>query len=287
MVMSLERADEIVQRLWDEDVKSWQVHWVPIFSRFARDLLAFAEIADGAVVLDVGTGTGTAALEAAKSATRHGFVFAIDRSLPMLSAAKSDCLKNGPRNIRFVYMDARSMQFPNGLFDNIISNCGISFQAFNKTAVELFRVLTRGGSLAYNNWHLRDIPAHRAVGEILQRHRSTKPSARLRAQRTALAILERYGNWDMNSEKQAEELKRAGFGAIRMRRKNYRISLGSVDDFIRMRFSRATLRQELQELPKSKRTELYNDLREGLKQFTGNKRFAFDWKITFVRAVKP
>jgi ubiquinone/menaquinone biosynthesis C-methylase UbiE len=285
--MSLEQADRIVQALWDKDVKSWQMHWVPIFTEFAHDLVTVAEISDGQLVLDVGTGTGTAAIEAAKSATPHGFVFGIDRSLPILSFAKSNCAKKGPRNLRFLLMDTRSVQFPDGLFDNVISNCGISFQEFSQTAVQLFRVLRRGASLTYNNWHLKEVPVHRVFGEILQQHRTSKPSSKLRAQRTALATLERYGNWDMNWETQIRELNRTGFSSTRIRRKSYRISLSSVNKFLKMRFSRAPLQQELRELPKAKRTELYNDLREGLGEFTENKRFTFEWKITFVRTMKP
>ena len=287
MAMSLERADRIAQGLWDEDVKPWQANWVPIFSRFAHDLVIIAEISDGHVVLDVGTGTGIAAVEAAKSVARQGFVFGIDRSIPILSIAKSSCARKGPRNIRFLFMDARSVQFPDCLFDRVISNCGISFHGFAQTTVELFRVLRHGGVLVYNNWHLKDVPAHRAFGEILQQYRTRKPSAKLSGQRTALATLERFGNWDMKWEAQVQELKRTGFSATRVQQKSYRISLGSVNDFLKMRLSRATLRQELRELPEWKRAELYNALREGLQQFTVNKRFTFEWKITFVRAIKP
>jgi hypothetical protein len=37
--MGLERADQIVIELWDEDAKAWQFYWVPIFRRFAQDLI--------------------------------------------------------------------------------------------------------------------------------------------------------------------------------------------------------------------------------------------------------
>jgi ubiquinone/menaquinone biosynthesis C-methylase UbiE len=286
MTMSLQRANRIVQGLWDEDVKAWEVHWVPIFRKFAQDLVTMAEISSGQLILDVGTGSGVAAIEAATSATRQSFVFGIDQSAPILSIAKSNCAKKGPRNLRFLLMDERSMEFPNELFDRVISNCGIPLLGFGQIADELFKVLGRGGTLTYNNWHLKDVPVHRIFGEILQEHRTTRPSAELRDHRTALATLERYGNRDMTWETQIRELKRAGFRRTQVRRKIYRISLPSIDEFLEMRFSRATLRQELGELPKAKRTRLYSDLREGLKQFMVNKRFTFDWRITFVRAVK-
>jgi ubiquinone/menaquinone biosynthesis C-methylase UbiE len=285
--MSLERADKIAQNLWDQDVKAWEAHWVPIFGRFARDLVEMAYIADGQLVLDVGTGTGVAAIEAARAARQHGFVIGIDQSAPILSLAKAKCVKRGPQNLRFLFMDERRMEFPDNLFDQIISNCGIPLLGFGETANALFKILRQGGTLSYNNWHLKDVSAHRIFGEILQKHRTTRPSAELRAQRTALATLERYGNWDMTWESQIRELKGAGFTRTRVRHKIYQISLRNVDDFLVMRFDRATLRQELKELSRAKRTELYDDLRDALKQFVHGKRFTFDWKITFVQTSKP
>jgi len=159
----------------------------PDIRQTRRWLLPFARIVDGQLVLDVGTGTGTAAIKAAKLAGRHGFVFGIDRSLPILSMAKSHCSKNGQRNVRFLAMDARKIQFPDGLFDNVISNCGISFQAFDETTVELSRVLRRGSFLTYNNWYFKDVPAHTVVSETLQQHRTKNPSPKLHAQRIAMA----------------------------------------------------------------------------------------------------
>jgi ubiquinone/menaquinone biosynthesis C-methylase UbiE len=286
-MMSLERADKIAQELWDQDVRAWEAHWVPIFGRFARDLVKMAGIVDGHLVLDVGTGTGVAAIEAARVARQHGFVIGIDQSARILSIARAKCAKRGPQNLRFLLMDERGMEFPGNLFDQVISNCGIPLLGFDETANGLFSVLRRGGTLSYNNWHLREVPAHRIFGEVLQRHRTRKPSNKLQNQRMALSTLERYGNWDMTWEAQIRELKGAGFTETKVRRKLYQISLGSVDDFLKMRFDRETLRQELKELTRAERAELYNDMRVSLKQFVHGKRFMFDWEITFVRTSKP
>ena len=54
--MTVEEADRIRQSFWDEDAGAWEVHWVPIFRRFARDLVGAAGISRGQVALDLGTG---------------------------------------------------------------------------------------------------------------------------------------------------------------------------------------------------------------------------------------
>ncbi|MFI5450199.1 MAG: class I SAM-dependent methyltransferase [Candidatus Bathyarchaeia archaeon] len=284
--MTVEEADRIRQGFWDEDVGAWEVHWVPIFRRFARDLVAAAGISRGQVALDLGTGTGIAALEAARVVGRGGFVFGIDRSRRMLNAAIRKTSKTSPRNLRFLFMDARHLYFPDDLFDAVVSNCGISFVNFDEVATEAYRVLKKGGYFAYNNWRLKNVEVHRIFGEVLQRHRTANPSATLRNQRTALAIFERYGNRKMSLSFQVRELRRAGFTRLMVKERTYRVRLGGVYDFLDMRFSSASLRREFKELPKKERRVLYRELADGLKDFTRNRSFSFDWPVSFIQAKK-
>ena len=284
--MTVEEADRIRQFFWDEDVGAWEVHWVPIFRRFARDLVGAAGISGGQVALDLGTGTGVAALEAARVVGRGGFVFGIDRSRWMLNAAIRKTSKTSPKNLRFLFMDARHLYFPDDLFDAVVSNCGISFVNFDEVATEAYRVLKKGGCFAYNNWRLKNVEVHRIFGEVLQRHRTVNPSATLRNQRTALAIFERYGNRKMSLSFQLRELRRAGFTRLTFKERTYRVRLGGVYDFLDMRFSSASLRREFKELPKKERRVLYRELADGLKDYTRNRSFSFDWPVSFIQAKK-
>jgi ubiquinone/menaquinone biosynthesis C-methylase UbiE len=281
--MTLPEADNIIKGLWDRDVRAWDVHWVPIFRRFAHDLVRDAGISDGHIVLDIGTGTGIAALEA----VRHRvFVFGIDRSRAMLTAAMSNASRMAAQNLRFLLMDANHLYLPGSFFDAVISNCGIPFSVFDETVVEVFRVLRRGGSFVYNDWRLKDVTAFRIFGEVLQRHRTHNPSNTLRNRRGALAIYERYANREMSVRTQLQELRRVGFSHVRLKHRIYHIRLAGVYDFLEMRFSRATLRQELKELPKQKRRALYSELADALKPFTRKKSFILDWNVSFIQAKK-
>jgi ubiquinone/menaquinone biosynthesis C-methylase UbiE len=283
--LDIEQADAILQELWDRDVRAWQKYWVPVFRKFARDLAVDAHLSMGQIVLDIGTGTGIAALEVLKHVKPGGIVLGIDRSGPILTLAEAE--HANVRNVCFLKMNSEDLIFPDELFDAAISNCGISSTAFPATVAEIFRVLRKGGSLTFNDWHLIDVPAHRVFSQILRRHRTDDPSKRLRGQRMALARSEHVGNRYSNPRVQAEELQRVGFGKIRFKKRTYKIRLPSIQNYLAMRFDREALRQELRELSKSQRAALTRELKTGLKQFMRKGRFVIEWKVTFTHAIKP
>ncbi len=286
MSMSLEQADEIVRDLWDRDAKTWEAYWVPIFRRFAHDLILDSEVSRGQVVLDIGTGTGVAALEAAGQAKPDGFVFGADRLMPMIALAEAKAAGRGVRNVRFMQMDQRDLLFPDRMFDRVTSNCGVSYVGFHQTIAEVFRVLREGGVFVYNDWRLKDVPQHKAFSEILEQYRTKRPPRALRIQRTALATLERFSNREVNLQGQLRGLRRSGFKKVAVRHRNYKIILPSLEAYLTMRLKRATLKKELKELSPVERKNLLHAFREGLKPFVRGKRFVIDWKLTFVRAEK-
>ena len=85
---------------------------------------------------------------------------------------------------------------------------------------------------------------------------------------------------------QLRELRRAGFTRLTVKERTYRVRLGGVYDFLDMRFSSASLRREFKELPKKERRVLYRELADGLKDFTRNRSFSFDWPVSFIQAKK-
>ena len=278
-------ADRVVQRLWDRDVRAWEKHWVPVFRKFAIDLVTDAGIGRGDVVLDIGTGTGVAAFEAAKAAVR-GFVVGIDRSKTMLEAAKAKASRAAVDNIRFLRMDGSKILFPDGFFDAVISNCGISFVSFDSVAREAFRATRTGGSFVYNVWRLQDVAVHKTFAEVMKRHRTPNPSTGLLTERDALAKLESYVIHKMGHDAQFKALKMVGFSEPRIKNRAYRIRLDGVSDYLEARFSRSTLKRELNEMPKRERTLLYHELTTSLTPFVRKGSFIFDWKVSFIIAKK-
>jgi len=231
-----------MQAFWDIDVRAWNWHWAPIFRKFASDLVRDAALSSGKIVLDVGTGPGLAAIQAEQKIRPGGVVLALDRSESMVRHARSALIKYGPRNIIFLNLDAVHAHFPNELFDVVLSNCGISYTTFSSVVSEVFRILHKGGLFVLNDWHLKDVSAHRTFGDILQKYRTDHPSRQLMFERAAIATFERAGSRYSDLRELARELRRARFDVIQTKYRNYRIRLKGVQKFLDMRFERVALK---------------------------------------------
>jgi SAM-dependent methyltransferase len=124
-----------------------------ITRRAAAALLDAARVRAGARVLDVATGPGYAAAEAA---ARGADVVGVDRSADMLALARE--LNPG---IEFTLAPAEGLPFEDGSFDAVVAGFLILHVADpDATALELARVLRPGGSLALSMW---DDPARMRV----------------------------------------------------------------------------------------------------------------------------
>ncbi len=138
------------------DAKSYDAH-VGDFERFstvltaplAARLVAMARISAGQRVLDIGTGTGVVALEAAMAVGTGGSCVGIDLSEKMLAAANGNARRaHLAERVEFKAMDAESLQFEGASFDVVVSLFALLH--FPNPAIalrEMFRVLKPGGTL--------------------------------------------------------------------------------------------------------------------------------------------
>lgn len=103
----------------------------------------------GQKVLDVATGTGWTARNAARMGAD---VTAVDISPALLSAAKELSEHIRPP-IDYRLADAERLPFPDQAFDGVISTFGVMFAANQaQAAAELGRVCKRGGRLSLATW---------------------------------------------------------------------------------------------------------------------------------------
>jgi ubiquinone/menaquinone biosynthesis C-methylase UbiE len=282
--LQVAEADRITQELWKLDVSVWSRYWAPIFAQFAEGLILDANLKEGQIILDVGTGTGVAAFEAANCITR-GFVFGIDRSRDMIAVALAT--KTKLSNTSFIMMNGHQMLFPDRLFDRVLSNCGISYGTYPETLAEIYRVMQKGAKFVFTDWYLIDVPAHRTFNEILRRHRTEHPSRKLQKWREALSTLEMIRNRYSEPRKQQLELRKVGFERITQQTRDYKIHLRNVQAYLRMRLDRASVKRELIELAPTKRADLMHALATELRRYVHNDQFMIDWKVKFTRATKP
>ncbi len=108
-----------------------------------------AELKEGEIVLDLGSGGGIDVLLSAKRVGPTGKAYGLDMTDEMLELARENARKAGVSNVEFLKGEIEAIPLPDASVDVIISNCVINLSA-DKDAVlsEAFRVLKPGGRFA-------------------------------------------------------------------------------------------------------------------------------------------
>ena len=117
--------------------------------RLARPFIAFAGLADGERILDVGCGTGSLTFALAEAANLAK-IAAIDDSEIYLDAARA---KNKDPRVSFERADACALRFEDACFDRAMSLLVLHFIPETERAVgEMCRVVRPGGTVAATVW---------------------------------------------------------------------------------------------------------------------------------------
>ena len=112
-------------------------------------LVTSAQVAPGEDILDVATGTGHAALAAARIGAR---VTGIDYVPELLDVGRQRAAAER-LDVEFVEAAAEQLPFADGSFDAAISAIGVMFAAdHDRAAAELVRVVRPGGRIAVASW---------------------------------------------------------------------------------------------------------------------------------------
>ncbi|HEY2473936.1 MAG TPA: class I SAM-dependent methyltransferase [Candidatus Cybelea sp.] len=115
----------------------------------AAQLVRFAGVSPGEAVLDIGTGTGVAAITAARAGAR---VSAIDLTPALLDFARENAQIAGVP-VDFTEGDAERLPYPDASFDVVLSQFGHMFAPRPELAVaEMRRVLRPAGRVAFTTW---------------------------------------------------------------------------------------------------------------------------------------
>jgi SAM-dependent methyltransferase len=115
----------------------------------AEHLCETADLQAGWRVLDVATGSGNAAIAAARRGCQ---AIGVDYVPALLERGRIRA-KAEHLDVRFVEGDAENLRFPDGFFDAVVSIYGVMFAPDHRRAAsELLRVCRPGGRIALASW---------------------------------------------------------------------------------------------------------------------------------------
>lgn len=140
--------------------------YIPIANR----LVEFANLQNGQKILDIATGTGIVALNAAQKVGSEGKVIGVDISTGMLNNAKQKLAQTSLQNVEFIEADAEKLDFDDNSFNAILCSLAVCYLTDIPTALRNWhRLIKKDGFVAFNVWYENAFPPSVLFREVAQR----------------------------------------------------------------------------------------------------------------------
>ncbi|KJH72861.1 class I SAM-dependent methyltransferase [Aliterella atlantica] len=137
----------------------------------AHHLVEYANIQTGQKVLDIATGTGLVAIEAAQLVGSNGRVVGVDISTGMLDMANTKAKAAGLDNIEFKLADAETLDFPDSSFDTILcSSALILLTDIPKALRRWHQFLKVGGLIGFHGFAETAFITGVILGKVARKH---------------------------------------------------------------------------------------------------------------------
>ena len=145
-------TDPITRDLYDEVTTATLPEKAVLASLGCGNPTALAELHEGEVVLDLGSGGGIDVLLSARRVGATGKAYGVDMTDEMLELARRNAAEAGITNVEFLKGDIEAVPLPDASVDVIISNCVINLAADKRRVLaEAHRVLRPGGRFAVSD----------------------------------------------------------------------------------------------------------------------------------------
>jgi ubiquinone/menaquinone biosynthesis C-methylase UbiE len=247
----------------------------PTTQPISQRMVALANPGVGARVLDLATGTGAAAIIAARIVGPQGWVAAIDLSPAMLAIARRHAARARLANIAFQAMAAESLDFPEDSFDAVLCSLGLMLFAQPQAALrEAWRVTRPGRRLALSVWGAPEKMWMSRVVAALQKHvPQASPGG--------------SGPFAFSDPEVLEKaLAEAGFSAITLDRSEWPTRLPSLDVAWKVALRGGPLALAYPRLPLATRRALRRDVLDALAPFADPSGVTLPFEVLFASARK-
>lgn len=150
--MDEQQRTQLIQQAFDTVAQGYDHPSLAFFPKTAERMLQHLNPDEDGRLLDVCTGTGVVALEAARRMPR-GKIVGIDLSSGMLEQAQKKSRQQGLDHIEFVHSALQDLSFSRHQFDIITSSFGLFFMDDMQKALEQMLVMLKpGGRVAISSF---------------------------------------------------------------------------------------------------------------------------------------
>jgi ubiquinone/menaquinone biosynthesis C-methylase UbiE len=241
-------------------------------------ILELCNLSPGLSLLEVASGPGMLAREAARRVGPNGGVVGADIAEAALDAGRKRAAAEGIVNIRFQVEDAEAMSFADASFDRIICSMGLMhFPDAAAAARDMLRVLKPGGRLIASVWGDETrVPFLACALHCLKRN--------LQPPKTERPSIFRFGSKDALSAL----MQSAGFADVRIETAGIEAAVPDAATYWRNFLDLAGVTTvALAKLPQEMQDKLAADVATDLEPYRHGAGYVLTGEVLIVTAAKP